>query len=72
MRLEAETEPRTCEYCGSHVSEDFVRVFGVDGTAERCAECDTKVRLAEGSGAGLEVDTPDPQTHPGRHGGEAD
>lgn len=62
-----------CECCGVHHSEDFVRVYGdEDGRLHRCPECDTKVRLYEGSGAGLDVRTPDPRHNPGRHGGAAD
>lgn len=71
MLLATEEQPRTCEYCGSHVTQNFRRVYGdSDGRAHRCRECDTAVRLQQGSAAGRNVPTPDPQTAPGRHGGE--
>ena len=59
-----------CDGCGAFVTDRFVRVFGRDGTAHRCPECDTWVRIEEGSAAGRDVSTPDPQTSPGRRGGE--
>jgi hypothetical protein len=59
-----------CANCGAYVTDRFVRVFGLDGTAHRCPECDTWVRIEEGSAAGASVSTPDPETSPGRHGGE--
>jgi hypothetical protein len=63
--------PNTCGYCGEHVTDGFIRVYGTeDGTAERCPECDTWTRLSEGSAAGRDVSTPDPRHSPGRHGGE--
>jgi hypothetical protein len=64
------SDPNTCETCGAHVSDRFVKVFGVGGTAHRCPECDTWVRIHEGSAAGRDVSTPDPRHAPGRHGGE--
>lgn len=30
---------RECQGCGSHVSKQFVRVFGVDGGVDACPEC---------------------------------
>ena len=60
---------RHCLHCGAHVSRDFRRVYGdSDDLAHRCRECDSFVRLSEGSAAGLEVGTNDPETSPGRHG----
>lgn len=58
-----------CQHCGSEVTEQFARVFGDnEGTVHRCRCCDSSVRLAEGTAAGLEGETPDPETSPGRHG----
>jgi hypothetical protein len=63
----------TCRNCGAHVSEQFRRVYGDNGNrAHRCGECDTFARLTRGSAAGVAVPIPDPETSPGRHGGEAD
>ena len=60
---------RACLHCGAHVSTNFRRTFGDDRyRAHRCRECDSFVRLTEGSAAGLEVGTNDPETSPGRHG----
>lgn len=28
-----------CQNCGNFVTQDFVRVFGVDGKVEGCTEC---------------------------------
>jgi len=28
-----------CQNCESFVTEKYVRVFGVDGTVERCPDC---------------------------------
>lgn len=37
-----------CQHCGSHVSNDFVRVFGnSNGVVHGCIECGTKSRMAE-------------------------
>ncbi|SNZ06436.1 hypothetical protein SAMN06269185_1170 [Natronoarchaeum philippinense] len=61
-----------CLHCEAHVSSDFRRVYGdADDRAHRCPRCDTWVRLQEGSGAGLDVPTPDPETSLGRHGGDS-
>ncbi|WP_425541897.1 DUF7563 family protein [Natronoarchaeum mannanilyticum] len=60
-----------CLNCEAHVSGDFRRVYGdADDQAHRCPQCDTWVRLFEGSAAGLDVRTPDPETSPGRHGND--
>jgi hypothetical protein len=65
------SESSCCEFCGSHVTDRFCRVFGDDDDrVSRCPECDTWVRIHEGSAAGRDVSTPDPRTSPGRHGGE--
>jgi len=29
-----------CQGCGNHVSQNFVRVFGVDGEVQGCQECE--------------------------------
>ncbi|MFP8957176.1 hypothetical protein ACLI4Q_15260 [Natrialbaceae archaeon A-CW1-1] len=63
----------TCRHCGAHVTTQFTRVFGDDrDRAHRCGECDSYRRLSRGSGAGVDVAIPDPETSPGRHGGESD
>ncbi|WP_149782202.1 hypothetical protein [Natrinema hispanicum] len=62
----------TCEHCGAHVTDRFRRVFGDDeDRAHRCGDCDTYARLSRGSAAGVDVAIPDPETSPGRHGGES-
>lgn len=70
VRLDVPSESR-CRHCDSHVTDEFRRVFG-DGedVAHRCAKCDSYRRLSQGSAAGLDVPTPDPETSEGRHGGE--
>ncbi|WP_083902754.1 DUF7563 family protein [Natrinema versiforme] len=63
----------TCRHCGAHVTDRFRRVFGDDGDwAHRCDDYDAYARLSRGSAAGIDVSVPDPETWPGRHGGEAD
>ncbi|WP_309138789.1 DUF7563 family protein [Haloterrigena gelatinilytica] len=63
----------TCDHCGAHVSDQFCRVYGDNGDrAHRCGECDTYARLSRGSAIGKDVAIPDPETSPGRHGGEPD
>ncbi|TYT61791.1 DUF7563 family protein [Natrialba swarupiae] len=63
----------TCLHCGAHVTDQFGRVFGDDrDRAHRCGDCDSYARLSRGSAAGVDVPIPDPETSPGRHGGEAD
>jgi len=62
---------RECLHCGAHVSKRFCRVYGDEhDRIHRCSECDTHIRLSRGSAAGLEVAVPDPETAPGRHGGD--
>ncbi|WP_135828956.1 DUF7563 family protein [Halorussus halobius] len=64
-------EQGECRHCGAFVTDEFRRVFGDDhDRAHRCSECDTYARLSRGSAAGCEVEIPDPETSPGRHGGE--
>ncbi|WP_117370030.1 DUF7563 family protein [Natrarchaeobaculum sulfurireducens] len=71
--LRGQVSKTTCQHCGAHVTDQFARVFGDDHDhAHRCGECDTYARLSRGSAAGLEVPIPDPETSPGRHGGEPD
>ncbi|AEH38879.1 hypothetical protein Halxa_4277 [Halopiger xanaduensis SH-6] len=66
-------DPSTCKHCGAHVTDRFRRVFGDESDrVHRCSECDTYARLTRGSAAGKDVEVPDPETSPGRHGGEAD
>ena len=62
FRLDDDHDERTCENCGRHVTRAFARVFGQDGSVERCRGCDTVGRLMNGSAAGRTVDThTDPQ-----------
>ncbi|MDR5674373.1 Zinc finger protein [Halalkaliarchaeum sp. AArc-CO] len=64
-----ETGRRRCLECGAHVPTDFRRVYGDErDRAHRCPQCDTWVRLFEGSAAGKSVSTPDAREAPGRHG----
>ncbi|WP_083405256.1 DUF7563 family protein [Haloferax larsenii] len=71
MPLFTEAKPRECGHCGRHVTHDFCRVYGdSDDRVHRCRKCDTTVRIQQGSAAGRNVRTPDPQTSPGRHGNE--
>jgi len=72
MRLQSQpAERRHCLECDAQVCRDFRRVYGDrDDRAHRCPECDTWVRLCEGSAAGKDVPTPDPRNHPERNGGE--
>lgn len=30
-----------CQGCGGHITNDFVRVFGVDGEVQNCPDCST-------------------------------
>ncbi|MHC3439215.1 DUF7563 family protein [Natrialbaceae archaeon A-gly3] len=61
----------TCRHCGSHVTDRFRRVFGdSNDVVHRCPNCDCYRRLTRGSGAGVDVDHPDPETSPGRQGSE--
>lgn len=60
----------TCLGCGAHVTATFERTHGDnDDQAHRCPGCDSWSRISEGSAAGLDVPTPDPQDAPGRSGG---
>ena len=55
-----------CRTCEAHVSKSYARVFGVDGTVERCHNCDIHGRVSDGSAAGRSVEYPDPLEHPER------
>lgn len=70
MPVAQEVDPRhRCQFCDGHVTKQFARIYGdQDDQLHRCPSCDTNARLSRGSGAGLEVDIPDPQEHPGRWG----
>lgn len=64
------TAPSNCRYCDAHVTQRFRRVYGdPDGRAHRCPACDSWPRIAQGSAAGLDPNTPDPQDYPARSGG---
>lgn len=56
---EPETEPPgRCQECGSHVSEQFRRVFGDnDDTVYSCLECSTRREIHDGAGADGEYHT---------------
>jgi len=72
MDLSARSSRTQCLQCGTHVTHDFRRVYGDgDDVAHRCRECDTAVRIQQGSAAGRNVRTPDPLENPGRHGNVA-
>ncbi|WP_425504256.1 DUF7563 family protein [Saliphagus infecundisoli] len=43
-----------CENCGSHVTEQYARVFaGNDGTLHACPNCRSQTDIFEGAGADL-------------------
>lgn len=58
---EAETTHR-CDNCGGHVTDDYYRVFSVDGVVEVCPFCPDRVRIG---GRGVEA-----RSH--RHSGGTD
>ncbi|MFC6768337.1 DUF7563 family protein [Natrinema soli] len=63
----------TCDHCEAHITDRFRRVFGDDDDrAHRCGDCDTYARSSRGSATGVDVRASDPETSPGRHGGEVD
>lgn len=38
----------TCDHCGAHVSEQFLRVFATDnGALEACPNCSANAGIAE-------------------------
>jgi hypothetical protein len=37
----------SCDHCGGHVSERFVRVFGESGTVHACPACSANAGIAE-------------------------
>jgi len=54
-RLDDDHDSKQCQNCGRHVTPSFVRVFGHDGSVDRCRGCDTVGRLMNGSAAGRHV-----------------
>lgn len=42
---------RQCERCGTAVSQQFVRVFGLDDGVHGCIDCMTRTELSEGMSA---------------------
>jgi hypothetical protein len=59
-----------CQNCGAHVSASFRQVYGDENdVCHRCPACDSNRRLAAGSGAGRDVDYPDPADNPNRNRG---
>ncbi|WP_217635353.1 DUF7563 family protein [Halobellus clavatus] len=60
MRLDAEAQPRYCDNCGARVTHDFRRAYGDSiGVAHRRRDCDTAVRIQQGSAAGHDRSRPD-------------
>ncbi|WP_143824912.1 DUF7563 family protein [Natronoarchaeum philippinense] len=59
-----------CLYCHSATQRKIRKLFGDnDDQLHRCPQCDTQKRLRQGSGAGVDVDDPDPVEHPERYYG---
>ena len=51
----SEDTNRSCQNCGSHVTEQFARVFGTnDDAVHGCPDCSTGRELYEGHGAHAE------------------
>ncbi|AZH27259.1 hypothetical protein DU502_16245 [Haloplanus aerogenes] len=68
--LDPESNPSECQFCGTHVSDDFRRTLGdEDNVAHRCLACDSRPRIQSGSAAGREVKYPDPADQPNRNRG---
>lgn len=68
---DARDDRRRCDFCDSHVTDDFRRTYGNENNrAERCSECDSWARIKKGSAAGRNLDHPDPQDNPHRRGGQ--
>lgn len=64
LRTDTQT---VCETCSTVVTSRFARVFGdEDRVVHRCNNCDSNGRLFQGSGAGVDVDDPDPLENPSR------
>jgi formate dehydrogenase maturation protein FdhE len=71
MLLRSHSSRSNCLHCEAHVPSDFRRVHGDgDDRAHRCPECDSWSRIFDGSAAGKDVSTPDPETSPARNAGE--
>lgn len=67
---DAPDDRRRCDFCNTHVTDDFRRIYGTDDRhAKRCPDCDSWTRIIRGSAAGKDVDHPDPQETPGHCGG---
>lgn len=45
-----------CAECGTYVTRDFVRVFGIGGEVHGCPRCTTYRELAGGDGASESFD----------------
>ncbi|WP_425601429.1 DUF7563 family protein [Halobellus litoreus] len=50
-RTASTSTTRQCTRCGSAVSKQFIRVFGVDNTVHGCLNCLTRTQLAVGEAA---------------------
>lgn len=37
-----------CAECGKYVTQDFVRVFGIEGEVHGCPDCMTQRELSDG------------------------
>ncbi|WP_434084003.1 DUF7563 family protein [Haloglomus salinum] len=37
-----------CNNCGSHVSQDYVRVFSTDNSVDVCPHCEDRLRSGDG------------------------
>ncbi|WP_425498434.1 DUF7563 family protein [Natrinema soli] len=40
-----------CDECGGFVTQDFIRVFGIEGEVHGCPNCMTRRELSDGDGA---------------------
>jgi len=38
-----------CENCGNEVSDDFIRVFGINGRIDQCPECASYREMKDGA-----------------------
>jgi len=47
---------RECQNCGNHVSEQFARVFSIDGTVRACIECKTNRQVLDVAVAGKDTE----------------
>lgn len=50
---------RRCNRCGTAVSRQFVRVFGMGDTVDGCLDCRSRRELSQGDAARRNTDTTD-------------